>query len=370
VEASPSETVDSLPGRWTALEEHIAQLLPGTPSHNRTRLLAELTHYAATVVREARETRHDRSSAPDAAANNWLYSPVFICGCHRSGTTLMQQLLDGHPDLVVLPSEGTYFTSFPYVAHSQPTPAELERFAADWIARFADPNARPHFKLGRSSGAENPGVLFCRRFFAWQAALSKCRPDLVSFSSLLALVAAYRDVRHPTARPSRWVEKTPLNEFHLGHLMKFANARVIHLVRDPLASMASLRAAYAGLPSLTPPRKRRTLPARSISRVDTASNRAIGTWWSDMRTSVQAPSAKQNGCVTSCTSRTRHLCWFPASAAFRWPPIARSTTRRQASSTRPVVRIRCSRMICWHSGHLQRRPRRRTAISSHRRIPR
>jgi hypothetical protein len=174
-----------------------------------------------------------------------LYSPVFICGSHRSGTTLLQQLLDGHPDLVVLPSEGTYFTSFRYLARPDPAPADLDRFAAEWIARFVDPNARPHFKLGRASSSGNPGALLCRRLFAWQGALSKQKPALATFSSLLALVAAYRDVTQPAARPSRWVEKTPLNEFHVRHLTRFPNARFIHLVRNPLASMASLRQAYA-----------------------------------------------------------------------------------------------------------------------------
>jgi hypothetical protein len=39
-----------------------------------------------------------------------VQSPVFICGVHRSGTTLMRDLLDGHPVLSVLPSEGSFST--------------------------------------------------------------------------------------------------------------------------------------------------------------------------------------------------------------------------------------------------------------------
>src|SRR5689334_1107305 len=37
--------------------------------------------------------------------------PVFICGTHRSGTTLVRDLLDNHPALAVLPAEGMFFTS-------------------------------------------------------------------------------------------------------------------------------------------------------------------------------------------------------------------------------------------------------------------
>ncbi len=34
--------------------------------------------------------------------------PVFVCGVHRSGTTLVRDLIDGHPALSVLPSEGSF----------------------------------------------------------------------------------------------------------------------------------------------------------------------------------------------------------------------------------------------------------------------
>src|SRR5471032_2795610 len=39
---------------------------------------------------------------------------VYICGVHRSGTTLLRNLLDGHPELLVLPSEGRYFTNLEF----------------------------------------------------------------------------------------------------------------------------------------------------------------------------------------------------------------------------------------------------------------
>ena len=36
---------------------------------------------------------------------DFLNNPVFICGAPRSGTTLLSNLLDGHSELLVLPSE-------------------------------------------------------------------------------------------------------------------------------------------------------------------------------------------------------------------------------------------------------------------------
>src|SRR5690349_2065321 len=41
-------------------------------------------------------------------------NPIYICGVHRSGTTLVKDILEGHPDVVVLPSEGTWYTNLEY----------------------------------------------------------------------------------------------------------------------------------------------------------------------------------------------------------------------------------------------------------------
>ena len=35
--------------------------------------------------------------------------PIFILGCTKSGTTLMRNLFDGHPDLFVIPFESHFF---------------------------------------------------------------------------------------------------------------------------------------------------------------------------------------------------------------------------------------------------------------------
>ncbi|MFQ5335223.1 MAG: sulfotransferase, partial [Flavobacteriales bacterium] len=38
-----------------------------------------------------------------------MNAPVFICGAHKSGTSLMRSLLDSHPELFVIPFETHYF---------------------------------------------------------------------------------------------------------------------------------------------------------------------------------------------------------------------------------------------------------------------
>src|SRR5215813_2734719 len=108
---------------WSSDEAALAQLLPGTAGPAaRPRLLARIAEYSSAVIVEARTLGAVvPSTAECTAALEWLQRPTFICGHQRTGTTLLQNLLDGHPQLLVLPSEGTYFTSFGYVARAAPT---------------------------------------------------------------------------------------------------------------------------------------------------------------------------------------------------------------------------------------------------------
>lgn len=245
---TPADDVPARPAPdFAALEGGIAELLPsGGASPNRPLLLRELSAYATAAVREARRAGElFPTGAECARALEWLDRPVFVCGHHRSGTTLLLDLLDGHPELRVLPNEGTYLTMLRYAARGDASPSDADRFAAEWICRFADPNFEPHFLLGRSGPADNPSVRFARRLFGWQAALLGAWPRRAPFALLLALVAAYGDVVAPGAAPRSWAEKTPFNERFVDRLAAaFPRARFVHLVRDPLVTLASVIEAY------------------------------------------------------------------------------------------------------------------------------
>ena len=229
---------------WAGLERDLAAVLPAAhESGDRPVLLERLREYARLVVAAARRLPpvaiSDGEYTPAAA---WLRRPVFICGHHRSGTTLLQQLLDGHPELLVLPSEASYFTSFAYATRRRVFPADVDRFIAEWASRFVGPNRAPHFKLGRSEGDDCPSVRFARRLLGWHATLLQRQPALRRFALLLALVAAYRDLVAPASQPRRWVEKTPRNERFVSRLRAFPEARFIQMVRDPADTLASMLA--------------------------------------------------------------------------------------------------------------------------------
>jgi hypothetical protein len=231
------------------MEAAIAARLPGAGGASlRSELLAKLADYSSAAAREARELGATLPTADECdSAMNWLLRPVFICGHQRSGTTLLQNLLDGHPRLLLLPSEGTYFTSFARVARVSPSENALDRFAVEWVARLVDPNFGPHFRLGMSDSHRNPSVDFARALFGWHATLrTRVEPRL---APLLAVAAAFKSTVAPRSAPSSWVEKTPQNERYAARFAPLERARFIHLVRDPRATFASLAEIYRAFDS-------------------------------------------------------------------------------------------------------------------------
>lgn len=146
--------------------------------------------------------------------------PVFVCGVHRSGTTLVRDLLDGHPALAVLPSEGSFRVD-----------AGLRLVGCEWLRRLANPiNQAPYWLLGRSTPEGSPYVRFARSLAAWW--------DVVH-APLVAVGLAYAS-SFGLDGVERWVEKTPGNERHLDRLFaEFPAAKVVHVVRHPVAVAAS-----------------------------------------------------------------------------------------------------------------------------------
>ncbi len=180
--------------------------------------------------------------------------PVFICGAHRSGTTFLRDLLDGHPALTVLPSEATFFTSLERKFAGLPSDAFATACGKLWLSRIANPNNQPpYWLLGRSTATGSPYLGFVREFLAWAAApAADCDDNRTR--ALMAFALAYRRCL-PGAEQEpdnwRWVDKTPGNERFLGRIWRdFAAAQVIHVIRRPADVVAShaalMRQAQSG----------------------------------------------------------------------------------------------------------------------------
>jgi hypothetical protein len=160
---------------------------------------------------------------------SFLASPLFICGHMKSGTTLLGQLLDCHPSLVVLPGDSHYAQE-----HWTRGILSAQDYAINWILRIVNPTGQPpYWFLG-----EDERTYF--QFFSRMLALLK---GSTSEEAFLAVVTALAEVAGTEARA--WVEKTPGNEHHVDQLLnRHPEARFLHIVRNPLANLASLKRLY------------------------------------------------------------------------------------------------------------------------------
>jgi hypothetical protein len=170
--------------------------------------------------------------------------PVFICGAHRSGTTLVRDMLDHHPALAVLPAEGTYFTNLEPRLLRQPQKLWLQSLACEWLRRLSNPiHQEPYWLLGQSSEERSPYVEFARALMAWWPLAEERIGPIASSWPLVAVALAYTYCTsgfRANSRLRRWVEKTPTNERFLERLRsEFPDAKLIHVVRHPFAVYAS-----------------------------------------------------------------------------------------------------------------------------------
>jgi hypothetical protein len=176
------------------------------------------------------------------------HRPLFVFGAHRSGTTLVRDLLDSHPALSVLPSEGTFFTNFERHLQRLAPGCWLRYLGCEWLRRLANPiHQQPYWLLGRSLHGTSPYVIFARALMAWWPWARQQVGPTASSWPLVAVALAYAHCTGGLTASSKlqwWVEKTPTNERFLDRLRaEFPKAKLVHVVRHPFAVYASHKQA-------------------------------------------------------------------------------------------------------------------------------
>jgi hypothetical protein len=211
--------------RIDALLEARARDYPRRVEPTWTELLGVIDDVAARL-REGTPTGTEPLPLP-----GFYDRPVFIVGHRKTGTTLLQELLDGHPQLVVLPGESNHFLTF------LPRFGALaaERIAAEaqrwWMLRLITPSGIPPFwAAGRPwELAADPYAAFSGRLVE----LVLANPDRDPLG--LAAVALASGAR------SAWVEKTPGHEHEADRILAvYPGARFVHVVRDPRSVAAAV----------------------------------------------------------------------------------------------------------------------------------
>lgn len=159
------------------------------------------------------------------------HSPlVFVCGHRKSGTTLLANLLDDHPQLAVYPFDLTLlYAYFPEYIRTHPAPAErrarLQRIVFEELEQRLPQEAldvagmRQHFFTDLQDNAlGDMGTLVARLMGVYQAARA--------------------------VADSRWAvfKETSIEIYAAEILQWFPEARFIHLLRDPRDNFAALAA--------------------------------------------------------------------------------------------------------------------------------
>ncbi len=143
---------------------------------------------------------------------NTQVRPLFIVGCVRSGTTLVRNLLRRQPD-VICPEETHYFR---YAEPFRPTQAVQLRNS---------PTLRKHREIDGITPED----------FEKMLQNSRSRGDLMRHH--VHHMAQARGLEN-----YKWFDKTPQNVYGIPLICaEFPNARFLHLVRNPLNVVASLK---------------------------------------------------------------------------------------------------------------------------------
>lgn len=147
------------------------------------------------------------------------FAPVFIVGCPRSGTTLLQNLLSAHPDVAIAPE--THFIRRFWSRRTRNGDLDVGVNYSRVVEQII---AMPEFReMGLDSNAFREVTREGSRTYA----------EL--FRKLLILYGQSRSARIVG-------EKTPNHLFHMETLVRFFPwARFIHVIRDPRAVVNSWR---------------------------------------------------------------------------------------------------------------------------------
>lgn len=168
---------------------------------------------------------------------------IFICGIHKSGTSLLRNLLDGHPQLNVIPFESHFFellgSNIEYVFRKQNHINRTNKEFVNEAIRFVTSQNQHEDKLSDSVIGKRINIdLFSRLMQKAIEIKINNTPDL--FAHYLTSIS--KSFNSTYKANNAFVEKSVENmEFAFELFHYYPNAKFIHIVRNPYSNIVSLR---------------------------------------------------------------------------------------------------------------------------------
>jgi hypothetical protein len=168
--------------------------------------------------------------------------PIFICGHPKSGTSLLRNLLDSHPQLAVYPEESRFFRYFLPKAEGLSLEQLIELGEKELIHIFEWNLENPPDHQAGFPGRDYSFIPF-EAVQAQFGELLRTEGTRHRGDVLWAAVQSFADITgNPGAALVGWVEKTPYNEYFADQIFVWwPQAKCIHIVRDPRDNYASYR---------------------------------------------------------------------------------------------------------------------------------
>lgn len=159
-------------------------------------------------------------------------NPIFITGLHKSGTTLVRSLLDGHPELQTIPFESHFFPLSGAWTENEYQRSQAKSFEPQRLLNYINEVNTTRNPYGDHFAT---GLVDFEVFREKLVSLLKEKEAAYAYFEALR-VSLYREVK------GRMVEKSIENfEFFHEYQALFPGARFIHIIRNPYDNLVSLR---------------------------------------------------------------------------------------------------------------------------------